>query len=215
MCLVACAGRRLTAGTRGRSANRDPPESPGSSLCNDPPWWDSQGLGSPAPRSLGRLRGGRPRPLRVGSTRGPRTASCHRACPGLGARRGQDDESACSRGPRDGCGQGPVWGCTEPRVRRWPSRGRRPCCRARAGRGRYAIKAARAAAPQARARQRGDSSVNGSVINCRRRFASSYWMIRGCGTTSAGRCLRAESEPRRELRPTGIRATDWTTAACG
>ena len=137
MCLVACAGRRLTAGTRGRSANRDPPESPGSSLHNDPPWWDSQGLGSPAPRSLGRrLRGARPRPLRVGSTRGPTTASCDRACPCLGAWRGQDDGSACSRGPRDGCGQGPAWGCTERRVRRWPSRGRRPCCRARAGRGR-------------------------------------------------------------------------------
>jgi hypothetical protein len=137
LCLVACAGRRLTAGTRGRSANRDPPESPGSSLRNDPPWWDSQGLGSPAPRSLGRrLRGARPRPIRVGSTRGPTTASCDRACPCLGAWRGQDDGSACSRGPRDGCGQGPAWGCTERRVRRWPSRGRRLRCRARAGRGR-------------------------------------------------------------------------------
>ncbi len=56
----------------------------------------------------------------------------------------------------------------------------------------YAIKAARAAAPEAESGLQGDSSANGSVTSCRRRFASSFLMTRGCGTTSAGRCLTAE-----------------------
>jgi hypothetical protein len=45
---------------------------------------------------------------------------------------------------------------------------------------------------KARVRPQGESSANGSVTNSRRRFASSYLMTRGCGTTSAGRCSTAE-----------------------
>jgi hypothetical protein len=56
----------------------------------------------------------------------------------------------------------------------------------------YAIKAARAAAPKARARPQGDSSASGSVTSSRRRFASSYLTTSVCGTTSAGQRLTAE-----------------------
>jgi hypothetical protein len=59
----------------------------------------------------------------------------------------------------------------------------------------YAIKAARAGAPEARARPQGDSSTGGSATSSRRRLASSYLTTSGCGTTSAGRCLTAEHAP--------------------
>jgi hypothetical protein len=197
LCLVAWRAVGLRP-VHVEGVNRDPRESPGSSFRSDPPWWDSQGLRSPAPRSLGRgLCGARPRPFRVGSTRGPTTRHAieharawvrgevkmmeARAAGGhaMGAAR---DLRGAARNAAYAAGQaGAVAPLTRTSWARPPMRSRPPVLLHR----------------KARARQRGDSSVNGSVINCGRRFATSYWMTRGCGTTSAGRCLSAESEPRR------------------
>ncbi len=80
-----------------------------------------------------------------------------------------------------------------PRVKpgRWPTSPRmssgRPPTRSR----RYVLPRR-----QATAGLRGDSSASGSVTSCRRRYASSFLMTRGCGMTSAGRCLTAEGRLR-------------------
>lgn len=57
----------------------------------------------------------------------------------------------------------------------------------------YAIKAARAAAPQGEGVAQGDSSAGGSATSSRRRSAISSSTTSGCGTTSAGRCSTAET----------------------
>ena len=67
----------------------------------------------------------------------------------------------------------------------------------------YAIKAARASAPEGEARPQGDSSANGSVTSSRRRFASSCLTTSVCGTTSAGQRLTAE--PVRGTAPANVR----------
>jgi hypothetical protein len=171
----------------------------GTSLRNDPPWWDSHGFESPAPHSLGRhMRGARPRPLRVVSARGPTTASGDRACPRLGARRGQDDGSSRSGRPRDGRGQ-----------RHHGAARHAACAAGQAGVVAQLPRTSLARPPmrlwphvllhmKTRARLQSDSSANRSVINCRRLFTSSCLMTRGCGTTSVGRCLSAERASWRE-----------------
>jgi hypothetical protein len=59
----------------------------------------------------------------------------------------------------------------------------------------YAIKAARAGAPDGEGESAGRLECGGSVTSSQRRFASSYLTTSGCGTTSAGRCLTAERAP--------------------
>jgi hypothetical protein len=133
-----------------RSANHDPLEGRGSSVGDDPPRWDPHRFGSPSPRSVGgNVRGARSRPLRAGCTRGSAAASGDRACPRLGARRGHDDTGSRRGRSCDGRGQRPERGGATCRVRRWPGRGRRARRRAHElGAAAYAIKAARAAAPE-------------------------------------------------------------------
>jgi hypothetical protein len=57
----------------------------------------------------------------------------------------------------------------------------------------YAIKAARAAAPEGESDSAGWLSAGGSAISSRWRSASSYSTTNGCETTSAGRCSTVEA----------------------
>ena len=59
----------------------------------------------------------------------------------------------------------------------------------------YAIKAARAAAPEGEGESSGGSSADGSANSSLTRSASWSWMISGCETASAGRCSTAERPP--------------------
>jgi hypothetical protein len=70
----------------------------------------------------------------------------------------------------------------------------------------YAIKAARAGAPEGEGDGAGRLECRGSVTSSRRRFASSYLTTSGCGTTTAGRCLTAERASGRQHRPQAHRA---------
>ena len=56
----------------------------------------------------------------------------------------------------------------------------------------YAIKAARAAAPEGEGESAGGSSAAGSATSSRRRSARWSWTTSGCATTSAGRCSTAD-----------------------
>jgi hypothetical protein len=68
---------------------------------------------------------------------------------------------------------------------------------------------------KARSRPQGDSSATGSVTSSRRRFASSCLTTRGCGTTSAGRCLTAERAWGARPHPTSASNGFWRACLAG
>ena len=65
----------------------------------------------------------------------------------------------------------------------------------------YAIKAARAAAPEGEGEAAGRLECRWQRDQLPSRFASSYLTTSGCGTKSAGQCLTAERASRRQDRP--------------
>jgi hypothetical protein len=139
--------------------------------------------------------GARPWPLRVGPAWGPATTPGDRACPGLGAWRGQDDAGSRGGRPCDGGSprpEGDRHGMPRtPPARPGPSPTSPRTSSARPPtRSRPHVQRRR----KARARPRDDSSASASATGSRRRSVSSCLMTRGCATTSAGRCSTVESD---------------------
>ena len=141
------------------------------------------------------MRRTRPGPFRGGAAAGPAAAPGDRAHSGVGARRGHDVPFAAAGGHAMAAARVLGGAARHAAFAAGQAAVVAHVAAHELGAAAYAIKAARAAAPQGHGEAAGRMSAVGSTDTSRTRFARSFWTTSGCATRSAGRYSIADQMP--------------------